>query len=335
MNMGKPEEAYGSIREDFIVTPISGKAFPVRKGEVYRIVQTEGGQCVDVNAWALADRREFMDTSIMRRQGIHTPKNGFLVSNSPYNRLLMKIIEMAPNNKADVLMHRCSRALLEAVWEVPTHSNCQDSFAESIREYRLSPDHVHAAMCPWTPTRVDEDGFVRGIGYESRFDTIGDVTDFLALEDMLVATCICGIADYSNLGNFYPRPIQLQIFEASEATRQMVAETAMMYPPLKGQLSRDDFAFSGATADYAIDPTPDPSYEPNYVYWPQKEVEIECELSPAQYAAVRTLVESHRRDDDEDAVRRAVMEWYLMNRTNPHPLMGSVHGPFNGAGARR
>ena len=44
-----------------------------------------------------------------------------------------------------------------------------------------------------------------------------------------------------------------------------------------------------------FDPTPDPSYEPNYVYWPQKEVEIECELSPAEYAAVRTLVESDRR----------------------------------------
>ncbi|WP_415394528.1 DUF1989 domain-containing protein (plasmid) [Rhodococcus globerulus] len=333
--MSMPEDSYGPMRADVLITPISGKALPVYKGEVYRIVQVEGGQCVDVNAWSLADSREFMDTSIMRRQGIHTPKGGFLVSNSPYNRLLMKIIEMAPNNKADVIMHRCSRALVEAVWDVPSHSNCQDSLAEAAREYGLGPDSVHAVMCPWTPSRVDENGFVRGIGYESRFETIGDVTDMLALEDVLVATCICGIADYSNLGNFFPRPIRLQIFEASDATRKMTDDTAAMYPPLKGQLTRQDFPISaGGPSDYGINPTPAPDYVPDYFYWPQKEIEVDCELSAAVYAAVRTLVESNKRDDDEDAVRRGVMEWYLMNRTKSHPLMGSVHGPYNGTGSR-
>lgn len=329
--MSASERAYGRMRADILVTPISGKALPVFKGEVYRIVQLEGGQCVDVNAWNLHDRREFMDTSIMRRQGIHTPKGGFLVSNSPRNRLLMQIIEMSPENKADVIMHRCSRALLEAVWDVYPHSNCQDSIAEAAREYGLTPDDTHAVMCPWTPSRVDEDGYVRGIGYESRFDTLGDIMDMLALEDVLTSTCICGIADYSNLGNFFPRPIRLQVFESSPATLEMVENVARRFPPLKGQLTPKDFRIRrGEDHEYAINPEPDPAYEPDFVYWPQKEVVVDCELSADEYAAVRTMVESKRRDDDEDAVRRGVMEWYLMNRTTSHPLMGSVHGRFEG-----
>ena len=46
---------YGKMREDILVQPISGKATPVYKGEVLRIVQEEGGQCVDTNVFNLHD----------------------------------------------------------------------------------------------------------------------------------------------------------------------------------------------------------------------------------------------------------------------------------------
>jgi uncharacterized protein YcgI (DUF1989 family) len=42
--------SYGKERFDLVLQPISGKAVPVYAGEVLRIIQVEGEQCVDFNA---------------------------------------------------------------------------------------------------------------------------------------------------------------------------------------------------------------------------------------------------------------------------------------------
>ena len=108
-------ERYGKLKEDFVLQPISGKALPVYKGEVLRITQEEGGQCVDFNAFNLHDYREFMDTSLMRRQNFHLDKGHFLITNSPRNRLMMQILEKSPENVLDVLASRCSAIKKNAI----------------------------------------------------------------------------------------------------------------------------------------------------------------------------------------------------------------------------
>src|SRR5215469_2909002 len=40
---------YGPLKADGVLQPVSGKALPVLRGEVLRIVQEEGEQCVDVH----------------------------------------------------------------------------------------------------------------------------------------------------------------------------------------------------------------------------------------------------------------------------------------------
>ena len=50
--------SYGKERFDLVLQPISGKAVPVYAGEVLRIIQVEGEQCVDFNAFNLHDYKE-------------------------------------------------------------------------------------------------------------------------------------------------------------------------------------------------------------------------------------------------------------------------------------
>ena len=56
LDVKKPR--YGKAREDFVLEPIEGRALPVLKGEVLRIEQIRGGQCVDFNAYNLHDYKE-------------------------------------------------------------------------------------------------------------------------------------------------------------------------------------------------------------------------------------------------------------------------------------
>jgi uncharacterized protein YcgI (DUF1989 family) len=316
-------KTYGRLREDYLVQPISGKALPVYKGEVLRIIQEEGGQCVDFNSWNLHDWREFMDTSIMRRQGFHLEKDDFLISNSPHNRLMMEIVDKTTANIIDVIVHRCSAAMVEAAWEVDNHSNCQDSLAESIGEYGLTPDHTHAVLCPYTPTDWNSKGKFH---LESnRAVKKGDSMDLLALMDVLTASCVCGITDYSPLGNYFPRPIRLQIFEASPETQRMVEAVSRRFPPLKTQRTPKDYRVRiGKDEDYEI--KKNPGYVPKFINFPQKVQTLEVELPDEDYEQVQKQVELGLRDDDDDAVSTAVMEWYLKNRTKRHPIWGTIGG---------
>ncbi len=313
---------YGKMREDILVQPISGTATPVYKGEVLRIVQEEGGQCVDTNVFNLHDYREFMDTSIMRRQGFHLETGDFLISNSPRNSLMMQILEKSPANIIDVLVHRCSAAMIEAVWEVDHHSSCQDSLAEAMGEYGLTPDDTHAVLCPWTPTNWDNRG--KFTVADNRKVKKGDRLDLLALSDVLAANCICGCTDYLMLGNYFPRPIRIQIFEPSPETESLVEEVFQTYPPLKTQRTPKDFRVKrGEDADYEIKQVP--GYEPEFINFPQKVQTLEVELTEEDYDQVQRQIARGLRDDADDAVRTAVMEWYLANKTKRHPLFGNLN----------
>lgn len=316
---------YGKMLENILVEPISAKAVVVRKGEVIRVIQEEGGQCVDMNVFNMHDYREFMDTSIMRRQGFHLGKGDFLISNSPRNRLMMQILDKSPVNIIDILVHRCSAAYCEANWGYLNHTNCQDLLAEAIREYGLTPDDTHAVLCPWTPTDWNRFGKFKFVDRGNRDVKKGDYFDMIALMDVLVASCICGITGETSLGNYWPRPIRIQVFESSPETVGLIEKISRQYPPLKNQKTTKDFLLTrGEDKDFEIKKLP--GYKPQYTNFPLEISTIEVELNKEDYEQIQKQVEHGLRDDAEDALRTAVLEWYLKNRTKRHPLAGTVHG---------
>ena len=70
---------YGNVREKLTLQPVSGKAIPMRRGEVLRIRQTLGEQCVDLNSFNMDDYKEYMDVSICRPfHGFRLKKNDII-----------------------------------------------------------------------------------------------------------------------------------------------------------------------------------------------------------------------------------------------------------------
>src|SRR3970040_1294661 len=70
---------YGPKREDIILQPVSGKALEVYRGEVLRIIQIEGEQCVDFNAFNLHYYKEYLGVSNTRSRNAFRVKKGDLI----------------------------------------------------------------------------------------------------------------------------------------------------------------------------------------------------------------------------------------------------------------
>ena len=68
IEMDKPR--YGAKRYELVLQPVTGKAVPVHAGEVLRLVQLVGGQCVDFNGYNLHDYKEYLNCGFNRMKGM-------------------------------------------------------------------------------------------------------------------------------------------------------------------------------------------------------------------------------------------------------------------------
>ncbi|HET8672873.1 MAG TPA: urea carboxylase-associated family protein, partial [Thermoleophilaceae bacterium] len=198
---------YGDKRFEVTLEPITGKAVPVMRGEVLRIEQAEGGTCVDFNAFNLHDHKEFLDCGFTRSFQSFDPRRGeFIWTNAPRGRPMFSILEIADTCELDIVGHRCNRIFEELGWGETAHANCQDTLAEAIREYRLTPDDVHDSFNLWMATTIDDSGRRQ---FKWNPAQKGDRIDLLAMFDVLAVAVICGCGDLVGINNYTVKPMRL------------------------------------------------------------------------------------------------------------------------------
>ena len=79
---------------EVVIEPGTGKALEVRQGQLLRIEQIAGAQCVDFNCFNLHDYKEFMHTGRTRTVHGLLPSTGdFLWSAPPRERAMMYLLE--------------------------------------------------------------------------------------------------------------------------------------------------------------------------------------------------------------------------------------------------
>ena len=304
---------YGSVRSDIHLQPISGKALPVYAGEVLRIIQVEGEQCVDFNAFNLHDYKEHMDVSISRGSTGFRPKKGDIIfSNPPRFRPTLAVLEMPPTCVTDVLGRTCNAVLFEASHGFELHTNCQDTIAESIAEYGLTPDDVHHSFNMWMNTEWDSTGAWRIVHNTGQ---AGDYVDLLALFDLLAVPITCGSGDVYPTSNFAFKPIQVQVFEPSVATNDLVAKINQRSGSFRNQRSPHQFRVAGIKADRELRPIS--GFQPNFINYPIRIDSVEVSLGRREAAVAKRLVDQGAGKDVADVVRRAFMMWFLRHRTEP------------------
>jgi hypothetical protein len=302
---------YGQPRYQHTLAPVTGKAVPVRRGEIFRIEQLEGGTCVDFNAFNLHDYKEFLDCGFTRSFQSFDPGRGeFIWTNAPRGRPMFGILEIADTCELDIVGHRCNRVFNELGWGVTTHANCQDSLAEAMREYRLTPDDVHDSFNLWMATTIDENGH-----RQFRWNPAqrGDTIELLAMFDVLAVAVICGLGDLVGINNYTFTPVRLEVLEATESSVALVDQIEQRWGHMESQSSSADISPTPVLAERELER--DPEYVPNYRPAPVAS-ELEVELSDADRELLRGLIETGVYGETEgEAIRAAFMRWCNRNIT--------------------
>jgi uncharacterized protein YcgI (DUF1989 family) len=296
---------YGPSRFERTIEPVTGKAVPVRRGEIFRIEQIDGGTCVDFNAFNLHDYKEFLDCGFTRSFQSFDPRRGeFIWTNAPRGRPMFGIMEIAETCELDIVGHRCNRVFEELGWGLPTHANCQDTLAEAIREYHLTPDDVHDSFNLWMATTIDEHGHRQ---FKWNPAQRGDRIELLAMFDVLAVAVICGCGDLVGINNYTFTPVKLEVLEATPRTTALVEEIERRWGKLPSQDSSDDLAGTPVLATRELEA--DPAYEPAFRPAPKKEL-LSVEVTADDRDLLGGLIATGVYGDTEgEAIRAAFMRW--------------------------
>jgi uncharacterized protein YcgI (DUF1989 family) len=285
---------------EHVIQPGTGKALEVRAGQILRIEQVEGAQCVDFNCFNLHDYKEFMHCGRTRTvHGFHPSKGAFLWSGPPREHAMMFILEDT-YGRNDVLFPRCSAYLYESAYGFDVHTNCQDIQAEAQREYGLTPDDVHDSFNFFMCTEVSEPHRAQITRQSSR---ASDYVDLLALMDVLAVTNVCG-ADVMRTSNFALKPIRLCVRQATHAERAAAPPT----PILRSQRSPESFRIRTIKADREL--RADPTYRPEFKNVPLTVEDVAVELSANEMATLAEVRQTVYGDDDGAALRDVLFSWW-------------------------
>lgn len=284
-----------------ILEPGTGKAIEVRRGQILRISQVEGGQCVDFNCFNLHDYKEHFHSGRTRGvHGFHPTKGDFLWSAPPRERQMMYILEDTVGTN-DSLAPRCSAFLFEYRFGLANHINCHDIQAEAQREYGLTPDDVHDSFNFFMHTGIDQQGRSYIAQQTAKKD---DYVELLALMDVLAVPNVCG-DDVMGTNDFSLKPIRLTLFEGSEADMQLVPQ----WPSFKCQRSPTDFKVKSIKADRVL--RRDSSYAPEFLNIPIHMAEIPVSLDDAEAAALEALKRTNLYGaTDAEVLRYVFFSWY-------------------------
>lgn len=294
------------VLQTLTLEPGTGKAIELYAGQVLRIEQVEGGQCVDFNAFNLHDYKEFMHCGRTRTvHGFNPTEGTFLWSQPPRERALLYILKDTVKRN-DVLFPRCSAYLYESAYGFHDHTNCHDIQSEAQREYGLTPDDVHDSFNFFMNTEIGQDGKATITRQSSK---AGDHVDLLALTDVLAVPNVCG-ADIMRTSNFSLKPIRLTVFEATDADLSAVPKT----PILRSQRTPKDFRQPLIKADREL--YRDPTYVPAFINVPIRTEEVAIELTPEEAAAFDTLRLPLYGTDEGAALRDLLFTWWEQSYLN-------------------
>ncbi|MFB2583405.1 DUF1989 domain-containing protein [Herbiconiux liukaitaii] len=294
-----PVAAERMLLEEFVLEPGTGKALEVKAGEIVRIEQIEGAQCVDFNVFNLHDYREFFHTGRTRTlHGINPGAGDFLWSSPPRERAMMFILTDTVHCN-DVVFPRCSANLYETAYGFATHTNCADIQAEAQREYGLTPDDVHDSFNLFMATSVD-DG-MPGIHHQSSVP--GDHVELLAVMDVLAVPNICG-ADVMKTSNFSIKPVLVQRWRAASADLDAVPELHAY----DTQRTVEQFRQPVIRQQRALER--DPAYVPAFANTPIRYEPVEVELDAETRAAFADLWRHDLYATEGEALRDVLLAWW-------------------------
>jgi uncharacterized protein len=189
-----------------VIEPKSGVTVEVKKGEVLRVEDLDGGQVADFVCFSLNDHGERFSQAKTRIRNWSTKvtTDSILVSNRDN---VMFTIEEDKVGVHDIFFCPCHSYVYEEIYKVGPRNGCFENLSSAVKTYGISSDNVPAPFNIFMNTGIDEnDELFVAAGPSKK----GDYIDLRAEMDCLVAITACA-DDISDCNNKKCTRIQLSV----------------------------------------------------------------------------------------------------------------------------
>lgn len=189
----------------------SGIAFPVRKGEVLRVIDVEGQQVGDLVCFRLGGLSEYFSQSQTRKinRSILISTGGALYSNrcNPMFRIGEDRV-----GRHDLLYSPCGPDDYRVLFGVTDHPSCRENLNRALAPYGVLPHQLPPPFNIFMNTSIGPQGELLCHEPTSR---PGDFLDLHSEMDCLVALSACP-QDLTPCNAGKPTPLRLEIWQPRE-----------------------------------------------------------------------------------------------------------------------
>ncbi len=179
-----------------VIEPKSGEAIEVKKGEVLRVEDLDGGQVADFVCFSLHNHGERFSQAKTRIRNWSTKvtTGSILVSNR--DNVMFTIVEDKVGVH-DIFFCPCHSYVYEEIYKVGPRNGCFENLSAAVKDYGIPSDNLPAPFNIFMSTGIDENEELYVAATPSKK---GDYIDMKAEMDCLVAVTACAddISDCNN-----------------------------------------------------------------------------------------------------------------------------------------
>ena len=273
-------------RVDLRIIKSTAAAYEVKAGEWIQIIDVEGRECSDFQAFPIA----MLDKGIERCLDVTTtrslvgqgyPQPGLMAKY--YDQDMRPLIEIIQDNclRHDAFGLACTAKYYEDMG-YPGHANCSDNFNTALEPYPVAPRRGWMAMNFFYNTGVDAQN---QFYLDEPWSRPGDYVLLRALEDLVCVSSACP-CDIDAANGWNPTDIHVRTYGKKELFKrsigfrsrtdsevEMTKETG--FHPCTSTLTQSFVEYNG----YWI-PNDYPNYGPIREYWACREKAVILDLSP-------------------------------------------------------
>jgi uncharacterized protein len=198
------ETAGRTLVDEFVIPIRSGRAWPVRAGQLCRVVTVQGPQVADFNCWNLHNPRErFWAARSKQLEASHVTTYNRLWSCLPYMRPMLTItndtiqygVDEDGGRCHDLLGTRCDPYVNKILTGEDFDFHCHSNLTRAVLPWGLTEPDVHDVLNIFQVTGLTPDGdryFMKASPAKK-----GDFFEFFAEIDLLCAISTCPGGDLS------------------------------------------------------------------------------------------------------------------------------------------
>lgn len=203
-----------SLVESFIIPKCTGKGFIVKKGQVLRIIESEGKQVPDVTFLNADNFKESYDAHFTYYLNCIEGTGNWnrvqkLYSKPPWERVMLTIVDDKAGAHPIPIGGHCSRRAYELREQSPSHRSCSDNLEDAMKPFGLGLEDIGDIFNIWMNIEILKDGCMR---FHPPNTQKGDYIDLLAEINCLVGVSACP-SDHVATNDFVPKSIGIEIYE--------------------------------------------------------------------------------------------------------------------------